>query len=235
MILFGANSARRYRFPAWMRLRFRTLLVGVAFWALVLALVAEHRRHTEQEAVLAARDSERQELYQELMAEQNEFHKATLARTKMGFGEVTLAILEHPTTVERLEILRHSGWAAREQAMRLTGDTVIVYQARPTGEQLSGEFATELAAVLLDTNSYLDKGELVTVDDLPEPEFGFRLRRGSSRLDLLFSLETSEQNGHVDLFVQTWTDHGELVEGSRMGWRCLFQTTLKKMISPFKP
>jgi hypothetical protein len=228
------QSESRYSFPAWTQLRFGTVFAGVTVCSLVLALVAQHHRHAELEAALVARDTEREELYKELMSGESEFHKATLARTRMGFSEVTLAVLADPTTIERLEILPHSGKAGTEETKRLTGNTVIVYSTRPTGDRLSRDFATGLATILMDTNTYLMNGELVTFDDFPQPQFGFRLQKGSSRLDLLFSLENSDHSSHVDLFVQTWTDRGELVESRGMGSRCLFQTTLAKMISPYK-
>ncbi len=87
---------------------------------------------------------------------------------------------------------------------------------------LDASVTRRLAGELLDPQNYIYIG----ADDLPDPEFGVRLRRGMESLDVLFSLSP----GHLDVWAFQRDERGKVVHGNQ-GSICFGGDALEKIVS----
>jgi len=72
------------------------------------------------------------------------------------------------------------------------------YPRKPTGIVLDEAFVNRFRNAVLDARDYVYQD----LDDLPEPQVGFRFRDGELVFDILVSLEgSSSVSPHIDLFI----------------------------------
>ena len=169
---------------SWIRPRFRlgTLATGTLVIGLVMALVAQQRAADRRERALKAR------LGQSLL----DIHGQDGMRSFMG--DLGIVVLKEATSFELLAISSPAGDQAGQ-------DAVI-----PTGREVDPTIARRLANALLEPANYA----YVNGDDLPDPQFGIRLRRGGDMFDILISLEST---AHQDVWavsrvIQKSSDRG---------------------------
>lgn len=195
----------RFRLSSWpnvlMALRLRTFLVMLVFVALILTLIVQERKATERERRLRI----------ELL--QTRTRVWADDRMRDLFGDLGIVILKD---AERVEFLR-------VDAMRRND----AYGATSTGKVLDKATADRLAGILLDRNLY----SYPNMDDLPEPEVGFRFWRGQESLDVLIMRSGGGPNlVHQDVWAFVKNPKGEVVHGR--GYPvCIGDAALEQLIN----
>jgi len=197
-----------FRPPPWMSalavFRLRTLMMSLAIFAVVLALIAQGRRAAERE----------KELRVELSQAKSKAWREEEMRAFLG--DLGVVILKDSKQVELLQV------------GRLKGNQP--YSRAPTGKVFGREFADRIARVMLDINNYAyfdDWG-------LPKPQAGLRLRRGQDSMDILFSLEgSSGGSAEQNIWVFVNPGHGDNLKIERSE-RCFYDPDLGKLLSEIK-
>lgn len=127
-------------------------------------------------------------------------------------GEEGIRILRSPVNVEVLGVGRGPD-----------------YPCTLTGVALDDEVANALCASLLDYRNYA----FLDADDMPEPQTGFRFRNGSESIDILVSLEGSNENSpHIDIFaILIDSDGRQKYKGSK----CMYSESMRNILFPLMP
>lgn len=171
---------------------------------LALALVARHTTAERRERVLKAR------LAQSLGSQ---FAQEGMNRILSDLG---IDILKQSSGVELLRVSKKTGSHPEGHS----DESAVT----PTGVTLEDGVALRAACVLLDHRNF----GYVNADDLSDPQVGLRVKRGSSSLDILISLEgSSPTRPHQDVWIEIHDEKGELVHSS--GPICLSDPTLQNL------
>jgi hypothetical protein len=123
---------------------------------------------------------------------------------RMGefLGDMGIVIARRATEAE---VLRVTGPFQSLPTGSPTTGVPGYYPVASDGNVLNAAVTRRLVGELLDPQNYI----YVAADDLPDPEFGVRLRRGMESLDVLFSLSS----GHLDVWAFQRDERGEVVHG----------------------
>ena len=188
--------------------RLRQGLIIAVTWTIVitlaLALVARHTTAERRERVMKAR------LAQSL---RSQFAQEGMNRILTDLG---IDILKQSSGVELLRVSKRTGGHPEGNFV----ETVVT----PTGVVLEDGITLRAACVLLDHRNF----GYINGDDLSDPQVGLRVKRGSSSLDILISLEGSSRTWpHQDVWIEIHGDGGELVHSA--GPICLSDPTLQNL------
>ena len=190
----------RVRFTA----RWAMAIVGVV--AIVGAIVLQQERLARREAVF-----KKQIVIAKALAGGHE-------RMREFLGDLGIVIARCATEAE---VLRVTGPFRLLPTGSSTTGVTGYYPVAPDGNVLDAAVTRRLAAELLDPQNYIYVG----ADDLPDPEFGVRLKRGMESLDILFSL----RSGHLDVWAFQRDERGEVVHGNQ-GWICFGGDALEQAV-----
>jgi|GEM_PF-6497313 len=103
------------------------------------------------------------------------------------------------------------------------------YPRKPTGIVLGEVFVKRFRNAVLDARDYVYQD----LDDLPEPQVGFRFRDGELAFDILVSLEgSSSVSPHVDLFI---CENHESSGASYLSDVCLPSKALHELLASVLP
>jgi hypothetical protein len=173
------------------RVRFtvRWAMAFLAVVAIVGALVLQQYRSARREA-----EFKNQLVIAKALAGGHE-------RMRGFLGDMGIVIARGAT---RAEVLRVTGrFQLVPPGSPITGVTGY-FPVAPDGSVLDAAVTRRLVGELLDPQNYIYVG----ADDLPDPEFGVRLRRGMESLDVLFSLSS----GHLDVWAFQRDERGDVVK-----------------------
>lgn len=171
---------------------------------LALALVARHTTAERRERVMKVR------LAQSL---RSQFAQEGMNRLLSDLG---IDLLKESSGVELLRVSKRTGSHPEGNSV----ERVVT----PTGVALEDGVALRAACVLLDHRNF----GYVNADDLSDPQVGLRVKRGSSSLDILISLEgSSPTRPHQDVWIEIHGEGEKLVHSA--GPICLSDPALQKL------
>jgi hypothetical protein len=178
------------------RITVRRLMVAVALAVLASGLFFQQDRQARREAEL-----KKQLHLAKALSDGHEGMRAFL-------GDLGILIARNATEAEELSV---TGQYQPLSEGAPPGSMRGFYPVTPSGKILDATSTRRLKGELLDPHNYMYLGMF----DLPEPEFGVRLKRGKESLDVLFSLSS----GHLDVWTFLRDDRGEIIQGNN-GWLC---------------
>ena len=170
----------------------RLAMAIVAVVAIVVAFVLQQERSARQEAEFK---------------EQLAIAKARAGgheRMRGFLGDMGIVIARGATEAE---VLRVTGPFRSLPTGSAPTKIAGYYPVAPDGNVLNAVVTRRLAGQVLEPQNYVYVG----ADDLPDPEFGVRLKRGLESLDVLFSL----RSGHLDVWAFQRDERGEVVRGNQ--------------------
>ena len=190
------------------RVRFTLLgmIAAVAFIALVCGLFFQQSRQALREAEL-----KKQLALAKALTTGHE-------RMRESLGDMGILIARNAIEAEKLSVTgKYQPLSEVSPPASLRG----CYPVTPSGEMFDATFTRRLTGELLDPHNYMYIG----ASDLPEPEFGVRLRRGEESLDVLFSLSSR----HLDVWTFLRDERGEIIQGN-YGWLCFPGDALEQLV-----
>lgn len=183
------------------RFRLPTLLIGMVFVGLVLALVAQKRvgEFRARGLNLQMRDLSTK--------------KYALEGMSSFLTDRGIDILKQSSDAELLQVFRPS-------QSRPTNSFSVSLVA-PTGVMLGEAVARRMACVLMDYRNY----RYVGADDMPDPQFGLRYRGGVATLDVLVDSIPGATDQH--LWIEIRDASGMVVH--QAGPHCMDDLQLQKL------
>lgn len=195
-------AMRMFRF----RLRLTTLLVGMVFIGLILALLAQKRTY---ELRVRALDTQLGD----------HISKESALKGMSGIlSDRGIDILKQSTDAELLQVFRASNSLPSNSS---SGSVVM-----PAGVHLGEAVALRMACVLLDYRNY----RYIGAGDMPDPQFGLRYRGGSATLDVLVDAIAGATDQHF--WIEIRDESGKVVHTA--GPHCMDDPDLQKLAASLR-